>query len=284
MGYLCQQRKAISKDENIDIPPVPLKEEYISGYVALTGKIVNISDVYETEEFDFSGPQKYDNLTGYRTKSMLVIPLKNHLDGDYFDDDRLKQLEMAGWLHDIGKISIPLTVMNKETRLDDRLELLLTRIELAKEQAVNELITENKTEIKYDSYEHLENCKSHKIHENFKLDKDKFDNECNKIRNKFDAICDLVEKVDHPGTFVDDDLKKQHLILLILMFLYSSNYLHRHQNQYNRLILLLYFLLLLLLYNNFCILFRIYLLIHLLFLHRQKTVLLTSNFIGIVLI
>jgi len=50
----------------------------VSSYVALTGETVNIPDVYEAEGFDFTGPREYDKSSGYRSKSMLVIPLKNH--------------------------------------------------------------------------------------------------------------------------------------------------------------------------------------------------------------
>lgn len=70
--------------DRISLPPVPLerkgKANYsnVSSYAALTGKIVNISDVYEAEGFDFSGVEKYDKTTGYRSKSMLVIPMKDH--------------------------------------------------------------------------------------------------------------------------------------------------------------------------------------------------------------
>lgn len=68
----------------IDLPPVPLevseKPNYsnVSSFCALTGEMVNIPDVYEAEEFDFTGPRKYDEQTGYRSQSMLVIPLRNH--------------------------------------------------------------------------------------------------------------------------------------------------------------------------------------------------------------
>ncbi|CAN2039232.1 hypothetical protein GMMP15_1110019 [Candidatus Magnetomoraceae bacterium gMMP-15] len=51
----------------------------MSSYAAVTGKIVNIPNVYETkEDFDFTGPRNYDAATGYNSKSMLVIPMKNH--------------------------------------------------------------------------------------------------------------------------------------------------------------------------------------------------------------
>jgi response regulator RpfG family c-di-GMP phosphodiesterase len=68
----------------INLPPVPLAVDgapnhaNVSSHVALEGDIVNIRDVYTSEAFDFTGPRKYDEATGYRSKSMLVIPLRNH--------------------------------------------------------------------------------------------------------------------------------------------------------------------------------------------------------------
>ena len=41
-------------------------------------KTINIPDVYHAEGFDFSGTRKFDQQTGYRTQSILTIPLKNH--------------------------------------------------------------------------------------------------------------------------------------------------------------------------------------------------------------
>lgn len=71
----------ISRGENgeaiHDMPPVPFVEQNVCAYTAINHKIVNIPDVYNSEQFDFSGPKNYDKLTGYRTKSMLVIPLEN---------------------------------------------------------------------------------------------------------------------------------------------------------------------------------------------------------------
>ncbi len=66
------------KDEKIDLPPVPITKQNVCSYVVLCRELKNIDDLYFSDEFDFSGPKKYDAITGYRTKSMLVIPLENN--------------------------------------------------------------------------------------------------------------------------------------------------------------------------------------------------------------
>jgi HD-GYP domain-containing protein (c-di-GMP phosphodiesterase class II) len=50
----------------------------VSAHVALTGNTINIHDVYGAGDFDFQGTRKFDAETGYRSKSMLVVPMKNH--------------------------------------------------------------------------------------------------------------------------------------------------------------------------------------------------------------
>ena len=73
-------------DLKITVPPVHLEVEgqpnhtNVSASVAITKKVVNIPDVYEAEGYDFTGPKKYDEMTGYRTESMLVIPMTDHTD------------------------------------------------------------------------------------------------------------------------------------------------------------------------------------------------------------
>ena len=39
---------------------------------------INIPDAYDAEGFDFSGTRKFDDQTGYRTQSILTVPMKNH--------------------------------------------------------------------------------------------------------------------------------------------------------------------------------------------------------------
>jgi len=50
----------------------------VAAYDALTGKTVNIPDAYTAEGFDFSGTRNFDKKTGYRSKSFLTVPMKNH--------------------------------------------------------------------------------------------------------------------------------------------------------------------------------------------------------------
>ncbi len=60
-----------------NLPPVPLTRGYVSACAVLDKKKINIADVYESTEYDFSGAKKYDAMNDYRTKSMLVIPLED---------------------------------------------------------------------------------------------------------------------------------------------------------------------------------------------------------------
>ena len=50
----------------------------VAAYAALTGRTVNIPDAYTADGFDFTGTRAFDNKTGYRSKSFLTVPMKNH--------------------------------------------------------------------------------------------------------------------------------------------------------------------------------------------------------------
>jgi len=50
----------------------------VAAHAALTGKTVNIADAYGAEGFDFSGTRAFDAKTGYRSKSFLTVPMRNH--------------------------------------------------------------------------------------------------------------------------------------------------------------------------------------------------------------
>lgn len=209
----------------------------VSAHVALTGETVNIPDVYDVKGFDFTGTRAFDTKTGYRSKSMLVVPMRNHeneiigvvqilnaidhLSGEvvpfshaaeeiivslasqaavsitntrlihdleklfesfiqviasaidekspytaghiqrvaeltmmiaqeinsidagkyadiHFDADNLKELRIASWMHDVGKITTPEYVVDKSTKLEtiyDRLNTVQARFEILKRDA-----------------------------------------------------------------------------------------------------------------------------------------------------
>ena len=208
-------------DAPITLPPVPMEPSYVCSWVLLHNEPINISDVHSDTRFNFSGSARYDEMTGYCTKTMLVVPLAddrgeligamqliNALDenGDTipfaassellvmaissqaaisltnmlyaeqvtslldslvgalsaaidertpynanhtrnmvryasrfldwletqenehrFDRDRRRTFLLSVWLHDVGKLVVPLEVMDKESRLGPALESIRQR-------------------------------------------------------------------------------------------------------------------------------------------------------------
>jgi HD-GYP domain-containing protein (c-di-GMP phosphodiesterase class II) len=71
----------------IPFPQLPLYDEQAQPITNMVvacavheGKTINIADAYDAEGYDFSGTRKFDSQTGYRTRSLLTIPMKNHED------------------------------------------------------------------------------------------------------------------------------------------------------------------------------------------------------------
>jgi HD-GYP domain-containing protein (c-di-GMP phosphodiesterase class II) len=69
----------------VTVPSVPLKRPngepntaHVSAYVANTGAVVDIPDVYAAEGFDFTGTREFDAKLGYRSVSMRVLPMRDH--------------------------------------------------------------------------------------------------------------------------------------------------------------------------------------------------------------
>ncbi len=210
--------------QNADLPPVKITKRNVCSCSMIENKTIYIDDVYASNEYDFIGPQKYDALTGYKTSSMLVIPMTDNKgekigviqlinalseDGDIipfskefeeyilalssqaaisltntnqaleienllislvrtlstaiyertpynvthtqnmslyadkfidwlsvhhpklaFTPENKSQFLMAVMLHDVGKLTVPLEVMNKETRLSSALDKVLTRFQI----------------------------------------------------------------------------------------------------------------------------------------------------------
>ncbi len=50
----------------------------VAANAALSGKTVNIADAYTADGYDFTGTRAFDSKTGYRSKSFLTVPMRNH--------------------------------------------------------------------------------------------------------------------------------------------------------------------------------------------------------------
>lgn len=60
---------------------IPIDEKSLAGYVAATGKALTINDVYKLEpNSPFHFGKKFDDASGYKSQSILTIPLKNAKD------------------------------------------------------------------------------------------------------------------------------------------------------------------------------------------------------------
>lgn len=93
-------------DDSINLPPVVLNKDSIQNvcaYAAINNEIVLVDDVYdETSRFNFSGPKQYDKLTGYKTQSMLVLPLCAHVEGV---DDVIGVIQLINAIDEAGQTS-----------------------------------------------------------------------------------------------------------------------------------------------------------------------------------
>ncbi len=78
---------AMGGTSGVDIPfyPVNLYDKdgnpilsMVAAYAYHHDRSVNIADAYTEEGFDFSGTKNFDKKTGYRSKSFLTVPMKNH--------------------------------------------------------------------------------------------------------------------------------------------------------------------------------------------------------------
>ena len=69
----------------IDFPNLALhdangqpNDSLVAAYAAIHAQTVNIADAYTEANFDFSGTRQFDEQTGYRSKSFLAVPMKDH--------------------------------------------------------------------------------------------------------------------------------------------------------------------------------------------------------------
>jgi HD-GYP domain-containing protein (c-di-GMP phosphodiesterase class II) len=220
-------RRSAGQSEGMP-PPMKLSRDSMCARAAIDKTLINIDDVYENKEFNFAGSKKVDEHMGYRTKSMLTVPMEddhgdvigvlqlinsldengnvipfaheyekvllsiasqaaicltnrkyafevmslldsfviamsaaidarspynanhsrnmakygqkfiqwmNENEKEPFDNDRERKFLMSLLLHDIGKLVVPLEIMDKETRLGPKLKEVLDRFQILRMQA-----------------------------------------------------------------------------------------------------------------------------------------------------
>jgi HD-GYP domain-containing protein (c-di-GMP phosphodiesterase class II)/response regulator of citrate/malate metabolism len=87
---------------------MPLDGTSIAGYVALTGQPVNVADAYNLpSDSTFQISRAFDQRSGYRTKSVLVVPMKDHQD------------KVVGVVQLINKKRDPTTVLKPVSLVDE---------------------------------------------------------------------------------------------------------------------------------------------------------------------
>lgn len=80
-----QMRMGGATGAAIPFPPIPLHDEtgqpktgMVVTYAVLHDTTVVIDDAYADQNFDFSGTRRFDQKTGYRSRSFITVPMKNH--------------------------------------------------------------------------------------------------------------------------------------------------------------------------------------------------------------
>ncbi|MGB9715327.1 MAG: GAF domain-containing protein [Thermodesulfovibrionales bacterium] len=110
--------KVIQTDNLVEIR-LPIKKSSISGYSALTKKAINIKDAYDEHELssfdrELCFDKKWDRESGYRTKSVLVMPIPFKTEGEVigvfqalnkeggFSDSDFRTMEQFSYLLNIA--------------------------------------------------------------------------------------------------------------------------------------------------------------------------------------
>ncbi len=76
-------RFKLAQNDTVVVPfeefEMALDQTSIAGYVALTGELVNVADAYHLlPGSPYTISRSFDQQSGYRTKSMLVVPMRDH--------------------------------------------------------------------------------------------------------------------------------------------------------------------------------------------------------------
>jgi hypothetical protein len=102
-SFTNRLRFKVSLNQSVDFKApgeytIEIDTNRIAGYVAATGKLLNIRDVYELDEaVPYRYSTDFDKQLNYRMKSMLTVPLKNT------DDEVVGVLQLMNKKQDSGK-------------------------------------------------------------------------------------------------------------------------------------------------------------------------------------
>src|SRR5205085_11896695 len=90
--YLCEEEAGggkhlvfkLTQSDSHSVPfrqfTLPINTKSIAGYAAAPGEIINIKDAYRITHLPFRLTRDFHQKFAYRTKSMLVVPMKNQKD------------------------------------------------------------------------------------------------------------------------------------------------------------------------------------------------------------
>ncbi len=78
---------------------IPLTTKSLAGYVAVTGNVLNIEDAYQIgDDKEYSFNPDFDKRNDYRTRSLLVIPMKDN------DDETIGVLQLINATDEGGRV------------------------------------------------------------------------------------------------------------------------------------------------------------------------------------
>src|SRR5215475_11627580 len=77
-----QLRFRLTQNDSVEFPfaefTLPLTDASIAGYCALHGRVVELADAYRVpKEMPFHFNRSFDEQAGYRTRSLIALPMKN---------------------------------------------------------------------------------------------------------------------------------------------------------------------------------------------------------------
>ncbi|HNW24220.1 MAG TPA: HD domain-containing phosphohydrolase [Candidatus Cloacimonas sp.] len=113
----------------------------------------------------------------------------NYFQGRKFSENELKEISMAGWMHDVGKIVTPEAIMDKSTKLEticDRIELIKLRLE--KMELLLKYLQTQLTEYNFAAF----------VHNNIDSEMEPAD-----FKNYFADITNFLVKLNEGKEFVD---------------------------------------------------------------------------------